>query len=149
MGTRIHELGLIHTGGGTLMCNATRSKWDLLLSMGVFILLTSNIKGKTFQFVPTWRRASCVNYIGLKCTDVLRTHTQCGCPESTQLPPQLPADSRMKLPNRKKSWPPYLGPGLQHDELDHHCGQGQQQHHHVNERVQLQTETPIAFQFSH
>ncbi len=37
------------------------SKWDLLLSMGVFTLVASNIKGKTFQFVCAWCGASCVN----------------------------------------------------------------------------------------
>ena len=39
-------------------CNA--SKWGLL-SMGVFTLLESNIKGKTFQFACASHRASCLN----------------------------------------------------------------------------------------
>ena len=52
--------GLIHTGRVTRQCNAR--KWDLLLSMGVFTLLTSNIKRKTFQFGCASRRASCVNW---------------------------------------------------------------------------------------
>ena len=37
------------------------SKWDLLMWMGVFTLLASNIKGKTFQSACASRRASCVN----------------------------------------------------------------------------------------
>ena len=39
----------------TRMHNA--SKWDLLLSMGVFTLVPSNIKGKMFQFACASRRA--------------------------------------------------------------------------------------------
>ena len=43
----------------TRTCSA--NKWDLLLSMGVFTLLASNIKGKMFQFACVSHRASCVN----------------------------------------------------------------------------------------
>ncbi len=38
-------------------CTRNASKWDLLLSMGVFTLLASNIKGKMFQFACTNRVA--------------------------------------------------------------------------------------------
>ena len=41
--------------------DATRSKWDLLSSVGVFTLHASNIKGKMFQFACASRHASCVN----------------------------------------------------------------------------------------
>ena len=41
--------------------DATRSKWDLLWSMGEFTLHASKIKGKTFQFVCASHHASCVN----------------------------------------------------------------------------------------
>ncbi len=39
--------------------DATRSKWDLLSSMGVFTLHASKIKGKTFQYACASHRASC------------------------------------------------------------------------------------------
>ncbi len=61
-GSSIWTQGLIHTGRRTqcaMQCNA--SKWDLLLSIGVFTLHASNIKGKMFQFECTLRHASCVN----------------------------------------------------------------------------------------
>ncbi len=43
-----------------VQCNT--SKWDLLLSMGVFTLHASNIKGFAFQFACASRPASCVNW---------------------------------------------------------------------------------------
>ncbi len=38
------------------------SKWDLLLSMGLSTLHTSNIKGKMFEFAHPLRPASCVDW---------------------------------------------------------------------------------------
>ena len=58
------------------------SKWDLLLSMGVFTLLASNIKGFAFKFACVSRPASCVNeawvWWVVRCTwEVHQGRVQC------------------------------------------------------------------------
>ncbi len=60
----------LQDAGHDAQCNA--SKWDLLSSMWVFTLHTSNIKGKTFQFACASCGASCVSWALRHGTVVVR-----------------------------------------------------------------------------